>query len=164
MSLRIFSNWGIAAVGALALAACSDNPVAEGQGGASTAEAARSSAAAQSADTIPCALNGATETQTVCKHSVIGSGDATQLLLEGPEGDFRRFTILTDGRGLEPSDGAEPATIKLLDGGKIEVAVGDDIFVLPAKVKPSVADALPAEDEEKPSEPTPDSVVAPAPQ
>ena len=40
------------------------------------------------------------------------------LLLEGPEGDFRRFTILTDGRGLEAADGAETAAIKLLDGGQ----------------------------------------------
>ncbi len=159
MSMRTFKRFGVAAVGVLVLAACSDNPVAEGQGEASPVEAAKSDEMVPSGDTIPCALNGATEMQNVCKHSVIGGGEAAQLLLEGPEGDFRRFTILTDGRGLEPSDGAEPATIKLLDGGKIEVSVGDDIFVLPAKVKPSVADALPAPDGEKTTEP-----AAPTPQ
>ena len=166
MSLRISKSiprFSLAAVASLALAlpACSDTTVADGQDDGPTADSAQADNNVATADTIPCALNGATEMQTICKHSVIGSGDAAQLLLEGPEGDFRRFTILTDGRGLEPSDGAEPATIKLLDGGKIEVAVGDDIFVLPAKVKPSVAEALPVQEGTAAAEPAAAPAAAP---
>ena len=159
MSMPIFKgalHLGFAAVLSIFMTACSDSPVAEGQG-----DTVASDSSAPAGDTIPCALNGATEMTAVCKHSVIGSGDAAQLLLEGPEGDFRRFTILTDGRGLEPADGAETAAIKLLDGGKIEVSVGDDIFVLPAKVKPSVAAALPQEGEKDAAPAT--APVEPAP-
>ena len=94
---------------------------------------------------VLCALNGVTNLTAVCTHTVIEAAGSTQLLLEGPEGDFRRFTILKDGRGLETSDGAEPASISLLDGGKIEVSVGQDKYVLPAKVKPTIAGALPQE-------------------
>ena len=36
-------------------------------------------------------------------------------------------------------------------GGKIEVAVGDDIYVLPAKVQPSMEQALPAKEDELPA-------------
>ena len=158
MSLQISKAVGtcaMAAALAVALSACSDTSDAGGQAATTGGEAKADNADTAVPDTIPCALNGASEMQTVCKHSVIGSGDSAQLLLEGPEGDFRRFNILTDGRGLEPSDGAEPAAIKLLDGGKIEVTVGDDIFVLPAKVKPSVAEALPASDVAPATEPAP---------
>jgi hypothetical protein len=156
MPIFSLTNVLILAAAALALTACSESTVADGE----VAKGEASDASTDTKDSVPCALNGAKDLQNICKHSVVGSGDAAQLLLEGPEGDFRRFTILKDGRGLESSDGAEPATIKVLDGGKIEVAVGDDIFVLPAKVKPSVADALPAEG----GEPLVEPAVAPKPQ
>ena len=52
-----------------------------------------------------------------------------------PDGGFRRFNILTDGRGLAPADGFDETNIKILGGGMIEVSSGDDIYRLPADIK-----------------------------
>lgn len=145
MSLRIFS---LTALAALTLTACSgegDGATGDTNTTVSTDAGAGADAGKDlaKADTIDCALNGASAPQAVCKRTIVQNGDVTQLVLEGPEGDFRRFNILTDGRGLEAADGAEPATITLLDGGKIEVKVDDDTYILPATVKDSGAASAP---------------------
>ena len=48
------------------------------------------------------------------------------------DGGFRRFKILTDGRGLESADGAEPADVAIIGKGAIEVSAGEDRYRLPA--------------------------------
>jgi hypothetical protein len=57
------------------------------------------------------------------------------LVIRHPDGGFRRFDILTDGRGLAPADGFDETTIKILEGGMIEVKSGDDAYRLPAAIK-----------------------------
>lgn len=142
MSLRIFSA---ALLLSAALTACSgESGSSAGDEPTNVASEAEADEGAAKSDTIDCALNGAPTAQAVCKRTTIQNGDITQLVLEGPEGDFRRFNILTDGRGLEAADGAEPATITLLDGGKIEVKVDDDLYILPATVKDTGAAPVPA--------------------
>jgi hypothetical protein len=59
----------------------------------------------------------------------------TVLVIRHPDGGFRRFNILTDGRGLEPADGFDETRISLLNDGMIEVSSGDDKYRLPAQIK-----------------------------
>jgi hypothetical protein len=58
------------------------------------------------------------------------------LVVRHPDGGFRRFKILTDGRGLLPADGIDPDfKIKVLPNGMIEVKSMDDTYRLPAAIK-----------------------------
>lgn len=139
MSLQIYKRplrSVICAATLVALAACGDAGEAEQAAKPEAAEETDSTTLTQSGESaIPCALNGTADFKAVCKHSISGPADATQLVLEGPEGDFRRFNLLKDGRGLEAADGAEPAQIAVRDDGTILVTVGADKFILPATVK-----------------------------
>lgn len=57
------------------------------------------------------------------------------LTIRHPDGGFRRFQIVTDGRGLIAADGAEPATVATVGTDMIEVKVAGDRYRLPAKVE-----------------------------
>ncbi|MET0372078.1 MAG: hypothetical protein ABW039_11975 [Sphingobium sp.] len=61
--------------------------------------------------------------------------DGAIVTLRHPDGGFRRFRVVTDGRGLVPADGAEAAKIALLDDRRIELTVGEDRYRLPATLK-----------------------------
>ncbi|MGE4323083.1 MAG: hypothetical protein AB7E60_08650 [Sphingobium sp.] len=54
------------------------------------------------------------------------------LTLRHPDGGFRRFLIVTDGRGIAPADGAEQPGLSMHGDRQIEVRVGDDRYRLPA--------------------------------
>lgn len=56
------------------------------------------------------------------------------LTLRHPDGGFRRFRIVHDGRGLIAADGAEQGKLAIMDKGRIELAVGDDRYRLPATI------------------------------
>ena len=60
------------------------------------------------------------------------AGDA--LTIRNADGGFRRFRIVSDGRGLEAADGAEIAQIQMIDGSRIEVRIGGDRYRLPVKI------------------------------
>lgn len=62
--------------------------------------------------------------------------DGPRLTVRKPDGGFRRLLIADDGRGVVAADGAEQAVVTIIDGGRIEVAIGGDIFRLPATVQP----------------------------
>lgn len=108
--------------GMLALAACSSEPDAA------------SPVAAEGEERIPCAINGG-DLNPVCSVERVEKGSKLSLVVRHPDGGFRRFDVLTDGRGLAVADGAEEAQIRVLDSG-IDVMVGADHYVFPAKVKP----------------------------
>ncbi|WP_425262550.1 hypothetical protein [Sphingobium cyanobacteriorum] len=57
-----------------------------------------------------------------------------RLTIRHPDGGFRRFRVLADGRGLEAADGAEPARLRIVGDRQIEVAAGDDRYRLPAQI------------------------------
>jgi hypothetical protein len=94
-------------------------------------------AAAQAQDDgkIDCALAEATKFMRVCTTERISGPDGQILVIRHPNGGFRRFKVLTDGRGLTPAEGADPTKISILDSGKIELSSGDDLYHLPAQVK-----------------------------
>lgn len=90
---------------------------------------------AAAAERIECALAGAKSFERVCTTETVPGEKGKMLIVHHPDGGFRRFNILTDGRGLAPADGFDETTIDILGGGKIEVRSGDDIYRLPADIK-----------------------------
>lgn len=113
----------IASAIGLTLAACGDGGTANGVEGVSEA------------DRIECALAGSTKFERVCATETMPGEKGKMLVVRHPDGGFRRFNILTDGRGLAPADGFDETNIKILGGGMIEVSSGDDIYRLPADIK-----------------------------
>ena len=81
---------------------------------------------------IECAIDSTAFARecTVERHV---TGGALTLVVRHPDGGFRRFDVLTDGRGVATADGADLALVRLADGG-IEVSVGEDRYRLPATV------------------------------
>lgn len=93
---------------------------------------------------VECALAGSSSFERTCTTERIAGADGQILVIRHPDGGFRRFDILTDGRGLAPADGFDETKINLLDGGMIEVSSGDDKYRLPAQIKGN--EAAPAKD------------------
>lgn len=84
---------------------------------------------------VNCALAGAPTFQRACTVDREQSARGLLLTVRHPDGGFHRLLVASDGRGVVSADGAEPAQVTLVDAGEIEVALGDDIYRLPATVK-----------------------------
>ncbi len=118
-----------AAAALLLLAACSDP-------GESTREALAAAEEKAAEDgRIDCAPGGAEAFERVCTVERVQEAEGTTLTIRHPDGGFRRFILATDGRGLVAADGAEQAVVSILSDNRIEVAVADDRYRLPATVK-----------------------------
>lgn len=89
---------------------------------------------------IECAINGATEFSRDCETERLAGEDGVTLIIRHPDGGFRRFNVVTDGRGLEAADGSEPAKIEIVHDDKIKITVGSDKYIMPAKMKASPAE------------------------
>ena len=89
---------------------------------------------AEGAEHIACAVAGGKDFRKACAVERAPQGDRLFLVVRHPDGGFRRFEVLSDGRGLAAADGADAAQVILQDGG-IEVAVGPDRYRFPATVK-----------------------------
>lgn len=87
---------------------------------------------------VSCALAGEAEFIAQCDVERVQNGDKRELVIRHPDGGFRRFTIVTDGRGLVAADGAEEAVVTPLADGRIQLSVGTDRYRIPATVKPGV--------------------------
>ncbi|MEO9469262.1 hypothetical protein [Parasphingorhabdus sp.] len=96
-------------------------------------------AAAQKPDDgrIECAINGSVSFSRNCETERLEGEDGVTLIVRHPDGGFRRFRVLTDGRGLEAADGSEPANISILEDNKIQVSIGPDTYIMPARMKPA---------------------------
>lgn len=108
-----------------AVAGCSGDPASE-QGSLMGGDDSR----------IACALAGAAEFTEHCDAERVQNGARRDLVLRHPDGGFRRFEIVTDGRGLVAADGAEEAVVTPMSDGRIQLSVGDDRYQIPATVKP----------------------------
>ena len=86
---------------------------------------------------VECALAGAANFERSCTTERIANAEGQILIIRHADGGFRRFRILTDGRGLAPADGFDETKISLIENGMIEVSSGDDKYRLPAQIKPS---------------------------
>ena len=125
------SDLVLAMIAAGSVAACSDAPD-NGELARVEAEQARAAAAG---GRVSCALAGAAAFRTDCTLDRIASADGEVLVIGRTDAGFRRFRLTGDGRGLEAADGAEPASVTVIDGGQIEVRVADDRYRLPATVR-----------------------------
>ena len=131
MSLRISKI--LAASALLALAACDPGPV---KTQADHVQDARSLAARADAEgRVPCALSGGDEFATRCTIDRAETQDGLMLTIRHPDGGFHRLRVTRDGRGVIAADGAQAATVTIIDRDAIEVAIDDDRYRLPARVK-----------------------------
>jgi hypothetical protein len=133
MYSRIFSGVALA----IALAACGSSKDSGGANSLQEAEA-QSRADAANSGQIECAIGGAAAFTRTCTVERESSNGDLVLLIRHADGGFRRFRVLTDGRGVVAADGAEPAVTQLLGPKAIEVSVGADRYRLPATVKKTV--------------------------
>ncbi len=84
------------------------------------------------AQRIDCALGQGDAFAADCLVEREENEGGTQLVVRHPDGGFRRFDQFTDGRGVAAADGADTAVLNL-DGGLLEVSVGDDRYRFPAR-------------------------------
>ena len=137
MSMPI-SKFALPVVLALGLSACGGNDAETLR----EAEASADEAAALDGK-VECALAGSAHFERTCTTERIAGADGELLVIRHGDGGFRRFRILTDGRGLAPADGFDETKISLIENGMIEVSSGDDKYRLPAQMKGP--DAKPAD-------------------
>lgn len=108
-----------------------------GQGGGDAAGEAP--AAAAGADRIDCALGGAEVFERHCALNYREDEAGLTVTIRHPDGGFRRLLLPRDGSGARAADGAEPARVTLIDGGRVEVAIAGDRYRLPATIGPRAA-------------------------
>lgn len=127
MSSRI-SDLGLTGLACLALQACgglgSDNAAAPAGSTVDQAQADDGKA--------DCAIGSGSNWTRTCLAERGESAEGKTLTMRHPGGGFRRFMIVTDGRGIVPADGSEQATLKADGDHGIEISVGDDRYRLPA--------------------------------
>lgn len=90
---------------------------------------------AAEAGRVRCALGGADVFRLDCTMERIAGAEGETLVLGRPDAGYRRFRVMTDGRGVVAADGAEPARVTIVEDGVIEVAVGTDRYRLPATMR-----------------------------
>jgi hypothetical protein len=79
---------------------------------------------------VDCAIGaGATWTRG-CRIEQTGE----MLTIRHADGGFRRFRIVTDGRGVVAADGAEGAVVTIDGDRRIAVRAGQDQYRLPATI------------------------------
>jgi hypothetical protein len=83
-------------------------------------------------DAIACALGGEGKFSSSCRVERSLAEGTLFLIVRHPDGAFRRFEVLRDGRGLAAADGAQPAALSMT-GEELEVAVGLDRYRFPAR-------------------------------
>ncbi len=82
---------------------------------------------------IACAVAGASELTRNCSIERSVADGVLTLVIHHDDGGFRRLSVMTDGSGVITADGADAARISVFDG-EIEVAVGQDRYILPATI------------------------------
>jgi hypothetical protein len=91
--------------------------------------------APQGAERIECAIGGGAAFAPVCAVDRARSPEGLTLTVRGPNGSFRRLLVTTDGRGVINADGVEQAVVTPLGTDRIEVAIGNERYRLPATVR-----------------------------
>ncbi len=79
---------------------------------------------------LECAVGGGTMARACMVEQAEGSEGVT-LTLRNPDGGFRRLLVTPQGE-ITAADGAEPAEVTTLRDGRLEVAIGGDVYRMPA--------------------------------
>ncbi len=96
-----------------------------------------------SADQIACALAGSADFSAQCGVDRVERNGTLFLVVHHPNGGFRRFEVLKDGRGLSVADGAHPGVVTI-EGNFLEIRVGRDRYRFPYKAKSGAQKTTPA--------------------
>lgn len=88
------------------------------------------------ARTIDCQLSGEA---AKCRVETIIQNGVKFLVVRHPDGGFRRFHAVSDGRGVIPADGADGARGSWTDDRHYAVSVGKDRYLFPARELPDNA-------------------------
>ena len=91
--------------------------------------------AAAKGELIPCAVEGADSLTADCRMERLPGPEGTTLTIRHRSGSFRRLLVTGDGLGVVAADGADPATVSVVDEKRIEVSVAGDRYQLPASLK-----------------------------
>jgi hypothetical protein len=83
-----------------------------------------------------CAVDGSRDMTQSCLLERVESPEGQVLVVHHPEGGFRRFRIVRDGRGVIPADGGEPSRLFLTGENMVDVLVGGDRYRFPATIGP----------------------------
>lgn len=126
-------NIAILAAGFAALSACSDDE----------ADLLAAQEAALVGNKIECALDAVEEFTMTCATERVVEEDQTLLMIRHNDGGFKRFRILTDGRGLEAAEGFDPIYIEIIDDDNIMLISGPDRYKLKARFTGSGQAAAP---------------------
>jgi len=113
---------------ALTVAGCSDAPTREAEASAPTRNVPPD-------NRIDCRIGPDAQFERSCTFEREEGPQGVTLTVRKPDGGFRRLRVVTDGRGVVAADGAEPAQVTVMDDRRIEVAIGEDRFRLPATVR-----------------------------
>lgn len=84
---------------------------------------------------VECALAGAPAFDRICTVERSEGEEGLTLTIRAPDGGFRRLIVTNDGRGVVAADGAIPAIVTIVSDDKIEVAIADDRYRLPATIE-----------------------------
>lgn len=84
---------------------------------------------------IACALAGSAQFEQRCWVETVVEKGRKLLIVRAPDGSFRRFVAVDDGRGAIPADGADDSSAEWVDGGKLQLTVGQDRYQFPASMK-----------------------------
>lgn len=87
------------------------------------------------AETVACALDGAADFANDCTIERSGSAEGLVLTIGREDKGYRRFIVTKDGTGVRAADGAEAATVAIVENGMVDVSVGKDKYRLPATIK-----------------------------
>lgn len=110
---------------ALLLLSCGDG---EGKG-----------AQAPRGEIIECATGGSERFERNCTMDYREDGSGLTVTVRNAQGGFRRLLLPRDGSGARVADGAEPATVTVIEGNRAEVAIAGDRYRLPATIGPRAA-------------------------
>ena len=94
-----------------------------------------STIAAADDNRIECRMGGAAAFERLCTVERSDSESGRILTVRKPDGGFRRFAVTADGRGVAAADGAEQPEVTIVADDSIEVAIGGDVFRLPARIR-----------------------------
>lgn len=88
--------------------------------------------AQEGAERIECALGEGSDLAPDCLVERRAKGGERILVVRHPDGGFRRFQQVDDGRGLIVADGSDDAQ-RSLDGEMLDITVGNDRYRFPAR-------------------------------
>jgi hypothetical protein len=110
-----------------------------GCGGAEPAAVESNGAAApslgQQDNRVDCRPAGQAAFTRACTVEFGSGPDGHILTIRKADGGFRRLRVTNDGTGVAAADGAEPAHVSLAPDQRLEVEIGGDHFLLPARIR-----------------------------